>query len=241
MSTPEDTRSNLPETRDELSEAQEFSVQQMHAPVIREHNEPRDGLEPIPVWMGMAFGGLLFWGGMYMSSNAGDFRGDVYDRPAPKPQAFKPDIIPTDEAGLKKLGERIFTNCLACHQQSGEGVPAQFPPLNKSEWVDGEKASTARLARILLYGLSGEINVRGGKFNGAMPGWGGQLKDHQIAAVLTYVRGNWSNKAGPVFPRDITAARAAVGARGTAMTAAELEKVLIDYVDPGATPPDVKK
>jgi len=240
MSVPENHQPNPP-VPDDLDEAQEFNVQALHAPVIREHNEPHDGLEPIPVWMGMAFGALLFWGGMYMSSNAGDYKKDAFDRPSPKAAVFKPEIIPTDEAGLKKLGERIYSNCMACHQQTGEGAPNQFPPLNKSEWVDGDKASTARLARILLYGLGGEVSVRGSNFNGAMPAWGGQLKDHQIAAVLTYVRSNWSNKAGPIFPKDIAAARTAMGARSTAMTAAELEKIPVDQVDPGATPPPEKK
>ena len=234
MSTANDTP---PErfTSDDSSEAAEFDVQRIHAPVIREHNEPRDGLEPIPVWLGMAFGALLFWGGMYMASNAGDYRGDVLDRLNPKPPVYKVEVIPTDEAGLKKLGERIFTNCVACHQLSGEGTPNQFPALNKSEWVAGDKASVARLCRVLLYGNTGEITVRGNKFNGTMPGWGGQLKDYQIAAVLTYIRSNWDNKAGPVFAKDVAAAKKAVGARSAPMTAAELEKIALDYVDPGAT------
>jgi mono/diheme cytochrome c family protein len=235
MSAADDPRSEG-FTADDTNEAQEFDVQRIHAPVIREHNEPRDGLEPIPVWMGMAFGALLFWGGMYMASNAGDYRGDVYDRSNPRPAQFKPEVIPTDEAGLKKLGERIFTNCLACHQLTGEGEIGKFPALNKSEWVAGDKASVARLSRILLYGLTSDVTVRGNKFNGTMPGWGGQLKDYQIAAVLTYVRSNWENKAGPVFAKDVAAARTKVGARQTAMTAAELEQVPVDYIDPGATP-----
>ncbi len=224
---------------DETSDTQEVDVQRIHAPVYREHDEPRDGLEPIPVWMGMAFGALLFWGGMYMATNAGDYRGDVYDCLDPKPPTYKVEVIPTDEAGLKKLGERIYFNCVACHQMTGEGTPNQFPALNKSDWVAGDKASVARLARIVLYGLSGEVTVRDAKFNGAMPAWGGQLKDYQIAAVLTYIRSNWDNKAGPVFPVDVAAARKAVGARATALTVGDLEKVAVDYVDPGATAPAV--
>ncbi len=220
---------------DDSGEATEFDVQRIHAPVIREHNEPHDGLEPIPVWMGMAFGALLFWGGMYMAESSGNYRGDVYDRFDPKPPTYKVEVIPTDEAGLKKLGERIYSNCVACHQQSGEGTPNQFPALNRSEWVAGDQASVARLSRILLYGLSGEINVRGAKFNGAMPAWNGQLKDYQIAAVLTYIRSTWDNKAGPVFAKDIAAAKGIVGARSSPMTAAELGKLSLEYVDPGAT------
>ncbi len=224
---------------DDLTEAHD--VQQIHAPVYREHDEPFDGLEPVPFWMAVVGGGLLFWGGLYMAFYGGEYRGDVYDRHAPKPPIYKPEVIPTDEAGLKKLGERIYTNCMACHQPSGEGTPKQFPPLNKSEWVVGDKASTARLARILLYGLSGEVNVRGQTYNGAMPAWGGQLKDYQIAAVLTYIRSNWENKAGPIFKEDIEAARKAVGARSSAMTVSDLEKLPLDHVDPGAKQPTPPK
>lgn len=219
----------------ETDERDEFNVQQLHAPVIREHNEPRDGLEPIPVWMGMAFGALLFWGGMYLSSNSGDYRGDVFDRPSPRPPVVKTEIIPTDEAGLRKLGEKFFSQlCVTCHQATGEGEAGKYPPLSRSEWVAGDKASVARLSRILLYGLSGEVTVRGNTFNGNMPAWGGQYKDHQIAAVLTYIRSNWDNKAGPIFPKDVTAARTAGGARSAAMTAPELEKIPVTYSDPGA-------
>ncbi|MCE9532084.1 MAG: cytochrome c [Planctomycetes bacterium] len=224
------------EGMDASGDARDIDVQRIHAPVIREHNEPRDGLEPIPVWMGMCFGALLFWGGMYMSSNSGEYRGDVYDRPEPKPVVFKVEAEPTDEAGLRKLGEKVFAQCAACHQPTGEGLPNQFPALNKSEWVAGDKASVARLSRILLYGMSGEVTVRGNKFNGAMPAWGSQLSDTKIAAVLTYIRSNWDNKAGPVFAKDVKAARDAVGSRSSAMTAAEIEKVPLDAIDPGATP-----
>lgn len=230
-----------PDLKNDPHEAREFDVQQIHAPVYREHDEPHDGLEPIPVWMAFVFGGLLFWGGMYMTANSGDYRGDVYDRHVPEVPTYKPEVIPTDEAGLRKLGEKIYNNCLACHQPSGEGQPKQFPPLNKSEWVVGEKASTARLTRILLYGLGGEVAVRDQVYNGAMPAWGGQLKDYQIAAVLTYIRGNWENKGGAIFKEDVEAARKAVGSRSSAFTAAELEKIPLDYVDPGAKPPPPAK
>lgn len=236
------TASDKPPLPDEAHETPEFDVQHIHAPVYREHDEPHDGLEPIPVWMAIVFGGLLFWGGMYMTANSGDYRGDVYDRHVPKAPTYKPEVIPTDEAGLKKLGERIYNNCLACHQPSGEGQPKQFPPLNKSEWVVGDKASTARVTRILLYGLSGEVTVRGETYNGAMPAWGSQLKDHQIAAVLTYIRTSWENKGGPIFKEDVEAARKAVGARSSALTVADLEKLPLDYIDPGAKqPPPARK
>ena len=35
------------------------------------------------------------------------------------------------------------------------------------------------------------------------------LKDDELAAVLTYVRNSWSNKAGAISPKDVAKVRAA--------------------------------
>ena len=40
-----------------------------------------------------------------------------------------------------------------------------------------------------------------------------QLGDEKIAAVLTYVRQDWGNKAGPVTTEEVAAVRSAVGNR----------------------------
>jgi mono/diheme cytochrome c family protein len=79
-------------------------------------------------------------------------------------------------------GKKVFTTiCAACHQQSGEGVEATFPPLAGSEWAMGDEA---KLVRIILQGLIGPIEVAGEPFAGAMPGWADMLKDNEVAAVL---------------------------------------------------------
>ncbi len=58
---------------------------------------------------------------------------------------------------------------------------------------------------IVKYGLSGKIQVAGSTFNGMMPPWGSQLSDGNIAAVVTYVRSSWGNKASAVTAQDVTA------------------------------------
>ncbi len=50
-------------------------------------------------------------------------------------------------------------------------------------------------ARVVLFGLSGKIDVGGHKFDGAMPPLGDVLKDEEIAAVVNYVRGGFGNDA----------------------------------------------
>src|SRR6185295_2813986 len=87
------------------------------------------------------------------------------------------------------------TTCAACHQATGEGVEGTYPPLAGSEIVNGDEA---KVIRIVLNGLTGPVEVAGETYSGMMPPWGGVLKDPEIAAVLTYVRSTWGNKAAPI-------------------------------------------
>ena len=90
-----------------------------------------------------------------------------------------------------------------------------------SDWINGDPT---KLIRILLHGLSGPITVSGQSFGGPdaipMPAFG--LSDGQIADVLTYVRGNFGNKAKPVSPDEVKAVRSTHANRETPWTAAEL-------------------
>lgn len=240
------------ETPDEASEAAELDVQKLHEPIIREHIEPHDGFEPVPFWMQCFFGLLVAWGGYYLAPYTRNFLEMSFwkdsenvplDSWNAKPPAIpKPDQIPTDEAGLEKLGAKIYQNCQACHLTDGNGQGVNFPPLNDSEWVGGKETSTARLARIVLYGLNGPIEVAGKTYNGQMPAWGSQLKDYQIASVLTYIRRNWNNKAKnlpAIWPKDIAAARKKMGTSGL-MTVELLRQLSVDTIDEGATVPPKK-
>ena len=120
-------------------------------------------------------------------------------------------------------GKQVFsTTCAACHQATGEGVPGVYPPLAGSEWVTGDEA---KVVRILLHGVTGPIEVAGETFNSMMPPWGATLKDADIAAVLTYVRGTWGNKGAPITVSKVAAIRAATASRTTPWTVAELAAV----------------
>ncbi len=102
-----------------------------------------------------------------------------------------------DVAELKARGEAVYkTNCVACHQATGLGVPGAFPALDGDKIVLGDKAA--------------QINVLLNGQNGKMPSWK-QLSDTEIAAAITYTRQAWSN-AGKgvdplVQPADVKAAR----------------------------------
>ncbi|EKU81398.1 cytochrome c oxidase subunit II [Massilia timonae] len=101
---------------------------------------------------------------------------------------------------LKTRGEQVYAaNCVACHQANGKGVPAAFAALDGSPNVLGDKKHQID---ILLNGQ------KSGKFPTEMPAWK-QLSDTEIAAVITYTRNTWSNKAAEniVQPAEVLAAR----------------------------------
>jgi mono/diheme cytochrome c family protein len=120
-------------------------------------------------------------------------------------------------------GKAVYgTTCAACHQATGDGVSGVYPPLAGSEWVNGDEA---KIARIVLHGLTGPVEVAGETYSGMMPPWGGVLKDPELAAVLSYIRSSWGNKATPVTAAKIASIRAATTARTTPWTAAELAAI----------------
>jgi mono/diheme cytochrome c family protein len=133
---------------------------------------------------------VIFAMGFYLGRYGGSFSTDpdeLYRKSGP---AQAPAASPAPS------GEMVFsTVCLPCHQAAGAGLEGQFPPLAGSEWVAKDASA---VVRILLDGLSGPIQVKGKSFNNTMPPIGEQLTDAEIAAVLTYVRSSWGNKAGPV-------------------------------------------
>ena len=101
---------------------------------------------------------------------------------------------------LKTKGEKVYAaNCVACHQASGKGVPGAFAALDGSAVVNGPR--DAQIA-VLLNGQNS------GKHPSAMPSFK-QLSDSDIAAVITYTRNSWSNKAAEniVQPAEVLAAR----------------------------------
>jgi cbb3-type cytochrome c oxidase subunit III len=99
---------------------------------------------------------------------------------------------------LVKAGQEVFeANCAQCHRASGEGLPATFPALNKNPFVLGDPKP---VIATVLNGRKGSL--------GQMPTWKDKLDDQQIAAVVSYIRQAWSNRAAPVTPAMVAAARA---------------------------------
>ncbi|HZW76450.1 MAG TPA: cytochrome c, partial [Caldimonas sp.] len=100
-------------------------------------------------------------------------------------------------------GREVYQNiCQACHQADGRGQEKLAPTLIGSPLA---LADPGIPARILLNGKEGPI--------GLMPPIGSALNDDQIAAVLTYIRREWSNDGSPVDAALIKKMRALTAAR----------------------------
>lgn len=96
-------------------------------------------------------------------------------------------------------GQTVYLrNCVACHQPDGKGVPAAFPPLAGSDFLN---ADLPRAIRTVTGGLTGRVTVNGHEFDGVMPAW--DLPDEEVAAVLTYVSSAWGNPGRDVTPEDV--------------------------------------
>jgi mono/diheme cytochrome c family protein/sugar lactone lactonase YvrE len=117
------------------------------------------------------------------------------------------------ELELFKIGKKIYAKegyCGTCHQADGKGLTASgFPPLAGTKWVTGNEE---RAIKIVLKGLLGQIDVNGKTYPGQVPmtPFEGLLDDKEVAAVLTYVRNSFGNKASVISPEKVKIVRASV-------------------------------
>ena len=180
----------------------------------------------LPLNLLFIFSGLIFFGGTYLGRYSAHFDPLVYNENLPRGGAVTAAAAPADPI---EVGRKLYNAaaCNTCHQPNGMGLPGAFPPLVDSEWVTG---SEERLIRIVLHGIVGPIKVKGVDYNSAMPafgrvaGSGYNWTDDKVAAVLTYIRQEWGNQAGPISTEKVAAVRAKEGDHKL-WTAAELEQL----------------
>ncbi len=113
-------------------------------------------------------------------------------------------------------GSELYSqNCASCHQADAAGLTGQFPPLkNRIDKIAATPEGAHYLADLLTHGMSGAIGAGGDTYVGYMPKFT-QLKDDEIAAILT-----WVSAQGDSKPPVVIAAADIAAARGRTATAA---------------------
>ncbi|MEK0445921.1 MAG: hypothetical protein RLZZ399_1242 [Verrucomicrobiota bacterium] len=135
------------------------------------------------------------------------------------------EFTPPEKALLTK-GNEIFNElCFTCHNPDGRGTPVEgkpditlAPPLAGSKTVIGPKDA---LIAVLLKGLAGPV---GGKAYDAQMVSMESNNDEWIAAVASYVRNSFGNKAPAVTPKEVAAIRSRLKDRATPFTVPELDQ-----------------
>jgi mono/diheme cytochrome c family protein len=107
-------------------------------------------------------------------------------------------------------GQAIYRDtCSACHGLDGKGVPNLFPALSAPS-VRAQDPSAA--IRVVLRGAR-SVATKDEPTAPAMPSFGWQLKDDQVAAVLTFIRNSWGSAAKPISATDVSKARSKLANR----------------------------
>ena len=126
-----------------------------------------------------------------------------------------------------KIGAEVYqreAHCSTCHLTHGKGNGIIYPSLVNSPWVNG---SEERLIKATLHGMWGPMEVHGKKYDPArgvppMTAFRNLLNDEELAAVLTFVRNTWGNKAPSVSPETVKQIRSATSEQTTFWKPADL-------------------
>lgn len=136
---------------------------------------------------------------------------------APGPRATP--AAPADEAGQETakmltdaspdmpLGARLYLdNCAACHFVTGKGAAGIFPELQGNAMVLGNDPGP--LTSVILNGTSVPSTDRR-PMHLVMQGYADRLNDEEVAALASFVRSGWGNKAGEVTADQVAKVRSA--------------------------------
>jgi mono/diheme cytochrome c family protein/glucose/arabinose dehydrogenase len=150
--------------------------------------------------------------------------------------ATKKSVLTDEQQQLFALGRQHYlTTCAGCHGTDGAGMNRFAPPLAGSDWVLGDEK---RLALIVLHGMEGPVEVAGKVYDKpeilpVMPAHS-TMDDAAITAILTYIRNEWGNSAGPVGKRTVGSTRLTSQGRVVPWKAEELKKYVLETKVPEA-------
>jgi mono/diheme cytochrome c family protein len=107
---------------------------------------------------------------------------------------------------LIKLGANLYgKHCVECHKANGEGAPLAYPPLAGNRAITTHSAINS--IRIVLNG-GYPPSTDGNPRPYGMPPFGPFLNDQEVAAIVSYIRASWGNRAEAVSPFEVGRYRA---------------------------------
>ena len=98
-------------------------------------------------------------------------------------------------------GKKLYeTHCVDCHGADGKGLAPAYPPLAGNRALTMDHSVNA--VRIVLNGGFAPGTAANPRPYG-MPPYSHVMDDHEVAAVVTYLRASWGNVAPPVTASEV--------------------------------------
>ncbi|KAA6186645.1 cytochrome c [Thiohalocapsa marina] len=116
------------------------------------------------------------------------------------------------DADITDRGWRLYADyCSACHRPYGQGLGPYVPPMRGNAAVIA--ASPDEAIRAILLGAPA-ASAAAYSAHVVMPSFAELLNDHQVAALVSYLRASWGNDAPPVTADAVADIRAAAASSG---------------------------
>lgn len=119
------------------------------------------------------------------------------------PRERSPSMAQPSEFAISNGGKLYEQHCVLCHQASGEGTPPAWPPLAGNPSVLAQ--SPNNVVQMILKGGYAPTTKDNPQPHGMPPFHA--LTDSDIAALATYIRNSWGNKAGTVSSNQVAPLR----------------------------------
>jgi mono/diheme cytochrome c family protein len=114
-----------------------------------------------------------------------------------------------DARDLARSGQKVYTDrCAGCHAADGRGKGDAYPPLDGNASVT-EPTGINAIRIVLNGGFAPATHDNPRPYS--MPPFSQTLGDDDAAAVVTYIRQAWTNKAASVSANDVRAYRSIPG------------------------------